>query len=979
MLSSPWRNEVKELESFKTAKEMQLLWEEKWYLIDVNRKMFEVGDIDTVEDIQKDVEETFRKQREKDVEKELEKRAAVYRYLKRLRKQEARKANINNANFDDDDDDDEQEDDDLLHEYFKGGISLEQIENEYGYFTDIPDFTETVNFAPENDRKLNYPKRIKNTSYYQTMRSLNERQQIYMMNFITDLKSGQPFFHFVRGGAGTGKSHLIKAIYQTTIRYFQPIRELERDAQMDHSDLNLWCIVGAFTGKAAFNISGDTLVRLFKLPVKQTIDKFKNSLGAARKEMEKQYENLKLIIVDEISMVGANTFEKCNSRMQSLRGNTKSIMGGLPMIVFGDFNQLPPIQDNLIFKGTSLNAFTNLVDNPSWLPFKMWELTEIMRQTGTEKDFAIALNKIGEDGPVGLRDNQIEMFNSRIVVDEATIPPRAIFLFHTNQLVNERNARKIAGMPGQLYTCTAIDTLVGKSSDHPKARVELEKVKTKPIDDTNGMPYQLKLKIGCKYMITSNIDVEDGLVNGCSGILMNIVPRLHQEGNGNILQFKRLWFDFIDPNIGVKARNKKENKNFFKTDYLITDNRSLVNHNWTPFDYNECVIHVSNILDLYFKIERIQYQLVPCESLTIHKSQGQTYTSVALGLNKAMTNALLYVGLSRVTTLNELYLINDTSILPDKYRNMSKSQKKKVVVEYNKTNNVKIQMNTLRTTPSRQMTNRYPFMCSDYRPIVNQFNFTIMFQNIQSWNSVKCAMLNSDHGFQNADLIMFVSTGLRPNYSGNTDFPTYKELYHSHSPGYSHSNGMLAYVKDNKVNFTSIKGHNADPNTFSFERGTSDTTEICVIRYTPRKHMTIYICMLYNHPQATLTNLIKRVQKVLKDAGYIDTWEEGARKRGLIIVGDFNIDFNSELKQLNEFETNLMVKVDKQIWETPTRMTSDGTKSQIDWLFHNFDGTTEIRINTHVYETWLSDHKPIFSQIKMEGGYVSTDKAQPKK
>ena len=85
----------------------------------------------------------------------------------------------------------------MLHEYFKGGISLEQIENEYGYFTDIPDFTETVNFAPENDRKLNYPKRIKNTSYYQTMRSLNERQQIYMMNFITDLKSGQPFFHFV--------------------------------------------------------------------------------------------------------------------------------------------------------------------------------------------------------------------------------------------------------------------------------------------------------------------------------------------------------------------------------------------------------------------------------------------------------------------------------------------------------------------------------------------------------------------------------------------------------------------------------------------------------------------------------------------------------------------------------------------------------------------------------------------------------------
>jgi hypothetical protein len=141
MLYSPWRNEVKELESAKNNDEMYLLWQEKYLYIEENRKLFEVGDIDTIEDIQNDVEETLQKQREKDVEKELEKRAAVFRYLKRLRKQEARKANINNANYDEEDDDDEQENDDLLHEYFKGGISLEQIENEYGYFTDIPDFT----------------------------------------------------------------------------------------------------------------------------------------------------------------------------------------------------------------------------------------------------------------------------------------------------------------------------------------------------------------------------------------------------------------------------------------------------------------------------------------------------------------------------------------------------------------------------------------------------------------------------------------------------------------------------------------------------------------------------------------------------------------------------------------------------------------------------------------------------------------------
>ncbi len=59
MLYCPWRNEIKELESSKTAERMYLLYQERYLNIDKNRKMFEVGDIDTVEDIQIDVEETM--------------------------------------------------------------------------------------------------------------------------------------------------------------------------------------------------------------------------------------------------------------------------------------------------------------------------------------------------------------------------------------------------------------------------------------------------------------------------------------------------------------------------------------------------------------------------------------------------------------------------------------------------------------------------------------------------------------------------------------------------------------------------------------------------------------------------------------------------------------------------------------------------------------------------------------------------------
>lgn len=45
------------------------------------------------------------------------------------------------------------------------------------------------------------------------------------------------------------------------------------------------------------------------------------------------------------------------------------------------------------------------------------------------------------------------------------------------------------------------------------------------------------------------------------------------------------------------------------------------------------------------------------KAITIHKSQGSTYESVSVNLKKPLSRELLYVALSRVTTLSKLYLI----------------------------------------------------------------------------------------------------------------------------------------------------------------------------------------------------------------------------------------------------------------------------------------------------------------------------------
>lgn len=59
--------------------------------------------------------------------------------------------------------------------------------------------------------------------------------------------------------------------------------------------------------------------------------------------------NLKLIIIDEISMMGSKIFEQIHrSLCQVFR--TKSEFGGRSVIVFGDFQQLRPVNDNYVFQ-----------------------------------------------------------------------------------------------------------------------------------------------------------------------------------------------------------------------------------------------------------------------------------------------------------------------------------------------------------------------------------------------------------------------------------------------------------------------------------------------------------------------------------------------------------------------------------------------------------------------------------------------------
>ena len=67
------------------------------------------------------------------------------------------------------------------------------------------------------------------------------------------------------------------------------------------------------------------------------------------------------------------------------------------------------------------NAYGNLVDNPLWSKFNLYELTGKMRQKN-QPLFTKALNIIGEFGASALKDSLLNFINSRFVKDESEIP-----------------------------------------------------------------------------------------------------------------------------------------------------------------------------------------------------------------------------------------------------------------------------------------------------------------------------------------------------------------------------------------------------------------------------------------------------------------------------------------------------------------------------------------------------------------------------
>lgn len=326
-------------------------------------------------------------------------------------------------------------------------------------------------------------------------------------------------------------------------------------------------------------------------------------------------------------MVGSTLLCRVDSRLWQIMGKNESF-GGLSVIVVGDLYQLPPVVDSPVYKCPSFDFSGLMTRNPLWDEFEIYELTKIMRQRD-ELDFINVLKGIALGTTT---TNDINLISSRVVqVDE--VPENAIRLYSRNADVGEFNLYKIANHPGEEFISIARDSVVGKVNDNTKCQI-LNSIRTKKITELNGLPHELKLKIGIKYMVTTNIDVEDGLVNGACGILQKIIFK------PNTNKPYKVFLDFSSDSVGQKAR-------LLQHYLMVHENIDL---HLTHIDKNKHILNISNKLDQ--QVIREQFLLFFAEAVTIHKSQGQTFKEICINFEKCkrIIRLMLYVALSRVVT-----------------------------------------------------------------------------------------------------------------------------------------------------------------------------------------------------------------------------------------------------------------------------------------------------------------------------------------
>ena len=410
-----------------------------------------------------------------------------------------------------------------------------------------------------------------------------------------------------------GKSHVIRAFQYEAKRLLAGLTETPDDVTV---------LLLAYTGTAAFNIGGRTIHSAFNIGVNtsraRATSKYQPLGEDLLTSLRLKYKYLQVIIIDEVSMVGKKMTHTINERLKQIKRND-SPFGKVSILAVGDFYQIAPVGDTMLCKDDK----GDLCQSP-WALFKLWNLSQIMRQRD-DLEFAKVLNTMRTRLKSEIiQDNDIQLLTSRCVTD-GNAPNDVLHIYALNKDVKKYNDKMLHMTCENIITIQALDVpLTGNQKGAPR---------TTPVRDAKTMlADSVKLAANARVMLTTNLDVSDGLSNGVLGTVADIV-----KGQMSHHQPEYICVRFDNSSVGTNVRPQNP---------LRIGSDVVMIKPYTEQFRHEGVNHT-----------RLQYPLKLSWACSIHKTQGMTLKSAAVSLKNIFQPGMAYVALSRVTSLAGLHLL----------------------------------------------------------------------------------------------------------------------------------------------------------------------------------------------------------------------------------------------------------------------------------------------------------------------------------
>jgi ATP-dependent DNA helicase PIF1 len=396
--------------------------------------------------------------------------------------------------------------------------------------------------------------------------------------FIDLAKKGHNIF--LTGQGGTGKSYVL--------------RHFMNEVKKKNVALTAMTGCAALLLERATTLHSWASVGLAKDPVSKLISSIRKSSRSM-----KRWLLTDILIVDEVSMMPTDFFEKLDAIGKKIRNSSKPF-GGIQLIFVGDFYQLPPVNGEFIF------------ESALWaeIGFKTVELKDVIRQKDPVFHKILAEARLGQ-----LSQESVEILSLRKGLPWKKLEIKPTLLFPQRSVVADINSQNLAKLVSQEHRYR-VSTIYSQGCQDPNnmgVKYAIEKM-----NRDASYEEELTLKVGAQVMLLINITkkadsdiLEHDLVNGSRGLVTG----------------------FLDDSIKTPL---VKFQNFSKSIPIGV-------HAWS---LDDC--------------EGVSQQQIPLKlayAITIHKAQGATLDSALIDVgSNTFEYGQAYVALSRVKDLESLYL-----------------------------------------------------------------------------------------------------------------------------------------------------------------------------------------------------------------------------------------------------------------------------------------------------------------------------------